>query len=172
MFMNRWDVDEAANQFRDHAVLGPATRTLSSLRDAVDDNSDGWAYWQVPQRAAQKLIALIQQGDRWERGVYDRVRPDEPTAAQLKAALIPIKSFRTKFKDKFTFEIFETSAPGQLYAVTFERTEQITVVLDAKSPEDAEQRYLTDGKRVACMSVALKIHAVGPCTESGLLVRR
>lgn len=90
-FMNEYEIDDAVRRFRDHPTLGPATRTLSNLRDCANKNSDGWAYWPKPCRSAARLIALI-EGDRMSR-FTDR---DEVTAAQVKATYGPIKSFLTR----------------------------------------------------------------------------
>lgn len=93
LFMNEWEIDEARDRFEDHEVLGPATRTLVALRDAANANSDGWCYWPKPVRAAAKLMTLI-QGDGT---IYYRFgNREDATSAKLKAALLPIKSFRTR----------------------------------------------------------------------------
>jgi hypothetical protein len=90
-FMNTWEVDEAMDRHKQHPVLGPATRLLGDIRDLVNANSDGWAYWKMPQRAVQKLVALIQE-------------PSTATEAKLKAAITPIKAFCTRHKLKFPAE--------------------------------------------------------------------
>jgi len=96
IWMNEWDINEAANLFETHPVLGPATRTLSNLRDAVNGCSDGWAYWRKPAAAANRLMELIEQGRQWRREEFQHPRTPEPTAEQLRAALRPIKVFRTR----------------------------------------------------------------------------
>lgn len=95
-FMNEYEIDDAAARFAAHPVLGPATATLFALRDAANANSDGWCYWPKPARAAAKLMALI-EGD----GLPDRYAArfgerDDATPAKLRAALAPVKSFRTR----------------------------------------------------------------------------
>lgn len=89
-FMNTFDIDESLNRYRNDAVLGPATRTLANLRDAADNNSDGWAYWPKPARAAAKLMELIERG--------------HATPTELRAALKPVKAFRTTSKIDFVIE--------------------------------------------------------------------
>ena len=42
-FMNEYEIDDRAKQFAEHPLLGPATRTMVSLRDWTNRNSDGWA---------------------------------------------------------------------------------------------------------------------------------
>lgn len=93
MSMNQWDAEEAAAAFKDHPILGAATQTLLNLISATNSKSDGWAYYQAPGRAAEKLMALI-EGDRsWQARTGER---PEVTMAQLKTAYVPLKSFRTR----------------------------------------------------------------------------
>jgi hypothetical protein len=100
-FMNEYDIDDALGRFRDHPVLGPATRTLASLRDAANSNSDGWCYWPKPARSAAKLMELI-EGDG--TNYYRHGEREDATPAKLRAALTPIKSFRTR--SGIDFQIF------------------------------------------------------------------
>lgn len=93
-FMNEFDIDAAA-RYADHPVLGPAVQTLAALRDWTNANSDGWAYWPKPARAAARLMDLI------ERDRFDDDRPDA-TAAELTKALAPVKAFRTRQRATFT----------------------------------------------------------------------
>lgn len=109
-FMNDYDIDDARRRYASHPILGPATRTLSNLRDAANANSDGWAYWPKPTRAAEKLMALI-EGDEHPGGRngarYDDERTDA-TEAKLRKAYGPIKSFRTR--ESIDFQIVEPGA--------------------------------------------------------------
>ncbi|HEX6685542.1 MAG TPA: hypothetical protein VF062_22395 [Candidatus Limnocylindrales bacterium] len=100
-FMNDWDIARAYERYTDHPVLGPATRTLANLRDWTDANSDGWAYWPKPIRAAAKLQALI-TGDGTYAALHDLSRA---TPAAYRQALTPIKAFRTR--QGADFEIVE-----------------------------------------------------------------
>lgn len=93
-FMNQWDIERAFSRYIDHPILGPATVTLSNLADWTNRNSDGWAYWPKPVRAAAKLMELIER-DGTSRFVFDDDRADV-TPAEYAAALRPIKSFRTR----------------------------------------------------------------------------
>jgi hypothetical protein len=101
-FMNHWDIEDAAERWRNHPVLGPATQTLRNLRNATDRNSDGWAYWPKPVRAAAKLMELI-EGDGTNQYRYGN--RDDATSAKLHAAYRPLKSFRTR--SGLGFEIVE-----------------------------------------------------------------
>jgi len=94
--MNEYEIEEAVSRYLEHPVLGPATRTLANLVGMVNANSDGWPYWRKPAQAAAKLTDLIQQGIRHDREAYQLPRAPEVTAAQYKAALVPLKAFRTR----------------------------------------------------------------------------
>ncbi len=96
MWMNESEIEEAAERYAEHPVMGPATRTLANLRDMVNANSDGWPYWRKPKQAAAKLMDLIQQGIRHDREAYQLPRTPDVTAEQYKAALRPVKAFRTR----------------------------------------------------------------------------
>lgn len=82
LFMNESEIDQAADRYADHPVLGPATKLLQRFRDMVNENSDGWAYWPAAPRAAKQLQVLIQAGDGTEK--------------QLKRATTPLKSLCTR----------------------------------------------------------------------------
>lgn len=115
--MNEYEIEEAAAQWRGHPVLGPATRTLTALVDWVNGTSDGWPYWQAPRKAAGKLMTLIHEA------AVDRRSGQEPgdLAAQYKAALTPLRSFRTKQE--------KLAGPG---------LRPIFAIYEAVRPEDAE----------------------------------
>lgn len=98
-FMNEWDIDQAEQLHAAHPILGPAVRTLRNLVDWTNSNSDGWAYWPKPCRAAEKLQELIEAHHPYRRNETDA------TEAEYKAALRPIKSFRTRHAA--TFDIVE-----------------------------------------------------------------
>lgn len=91
-YMNEWDIEEAASRFADHPVLGPATVTLQNLQRWTNSHSDGWAYWPKPCRAAAKLQEMIEGDGTWQA----RTNLDRATPAAYKAALKPIKAFRTR----------------------------------------------------------------------------
>jgi len=95
-FMNRWEIDEASDDFAQHPVLGPATRTLRNLRDCADNNSDGWAHWPKPSRAADKLITMIADARLHTIRVDLDIADVDLSPARLRNALAPIKSFRTR----------------------------------------------------------------------------
>ncbi len=81
--MNEYDISEAQDRYHGDPVLGPAVTTLTRLVDWTNANSDGWAYWPKPARAAARLMELI-EGD------------GTVTADDVRKALRPIKAFRTR----------------------------------------------------------------------------
>ncbi len=105
-FMNGYEIEDAAARYRAHPILGPATRTLLNLRDAANSNSDGWAHWPKPARAAARLMDLIER-DGTARYRFDDERADV-TTAELRKAYAPIKAFRTR--SGIHFDIVEASS--------------------------------------------------------------
>lgn len=93
-FMNEYAITSSAERWEDHPVLGPATKTLASLMDAVNRNSDGWAYWGPPVQAAARLMELVER-DGTARYLFDRERADT-TEAELRKAYTQLKRFRAK----------------------------------------------------------------------------
>ena len=101
-FMNEFDITSAQRRWGNHPVLGPAADTLASLAAATNQNSDGWPYYSKPARAAAKLMELIEGDGTWQ--FFEGPREDA-TPAKLRAALKPIKSFRTR--SGWSFKIYE-----------------------------------------------------------------
>jgi len=96
MWMNEMDIDTALARYRQHPLLGPAVKTLDSLRTAVNGCSDGWPYWRAPAKAADRLMTLIQEQERWDRTEYQRPRQGaEATAKALREAYAQLRRFRT-----------------------------------------------------------------------------
>lgn len=101
-FLNSYEIDVRARQFRDDPIMGPATQTLANLRDWTNRNSDGWAYWPKPTRAAERLMKLIERAAKLDHDrAGSRIAPaaDTPgpiTAADYRAALVPIRAFLTR----------------------------------------------------------------------------
>lgn len=93
MFMNGWEIEVAADRWKSDPVIGPATQTLLNLRDCADGNSDGWAYWVKPCRAAKSLQELIQRAEKEKRGWKQQVTV---TPEEVCKAYRPIKSFLTR----------------------------------------------------------------------------
>jgi hypothetical protein len=63
---------------------------LSKLVDAVNSQSDGWAYWSAPLKSSQKLIELLDTAGNLRFGTSGTI-----TSKQLKAAVAPIRRMVT-----------------------------------------------------------------------------
>lgn len=89
-YMNEYEIENALIRFNrgDTPNLGHGAFILARLATWTNRNSDGWAYWPKPCRAAQSLQALLQTADRFD--------PVDVTAAELKRATSPIKAFLTR----------------------------------------------------------------------------
>jgi hypothetical protein len=96
--MNDYDIARAQRAFADHPVLGPAIETLGNLVVWTNCHSDGWAYWPKPCRAAKRLMEMIERDGTWEFSQGERL---DATEAEYKAALRPIKAFRTRYGGDF-----------------------------------------------------------------------
>lgn len=145
-WMNTWEVDEAYARYRDHPMLGPAVQTLAALRDAANQNSDGWCYWPKPANAAAKLMELIQ----YDKNGRPRLRCDgdgvnEVTEADVRAVLRPIKAFRTR--SGINFPIFEPGAEPERH--TYHIVESIEYELTASSTEEALALWHDKGEESA-----------------------
>ena len=98
LYMNHYEIEEAADLHASDPVLGPAARTLRNLMDWTNRNSDGWAYWPKPCRAAKALQALLQKHGRWSQ------EEEEATVEEYKLALRAIRAFRTRQGADFVIE--------------------------------------------------------------------
>jgi hypothetical protein len=90
-FMNDYDLWTAQQRYahqpnRTHLVIA-----VDFLRMWADNNSDGWAYWPKPCRAAAKAMEAI-TGD----GTNQAFRRPDLTDSEVTAALAPIKAFLTR----------------------------------------------------------------------------
>lgn len=87
-FMNDHEISQtlAHFTFHDRPNLQRGSAVLVNLRDWANRNSDGWAYWPKPARAARQLMELLSE----------RHYVADITEAELKTALRPIKSFLTR----------------------------------------------------------------------------
>lgn len=94
-YMNDYDIDHALRRFDDVDTPNRfrVAVVVNNLADWANDNSDGWAYWPKPLRAAQNAISLI-ESRTWEEN-EEQERTDA-TDAEVTAALRPIKAFLTR----------------------------------------------------------------------------
>lgn len=113
-WMNEFDVEDMTRRYGTDSLLGPAVLTLQALVVWTNSHSDGWPYWSKPAKAADKLMDLLQQHDRWARRAAMHLPHEPATDVAVKAALRPIKAFRTRMAKELRggcdFPIYDTWA--------------------------------------------------------------
>ena len=94
-FMNDWDIESAQRRYDPSVVPNRhyLANVVSALQDWTNHNSDGWAYWPKPVRAASRAMELI-ESTTWEENT--RREEEDATDAEVVAALRPIKAFLTR----------------------------------------------------------------------------
>ena len=94
-FMNSHDIDYARRRFDPATTPNRAALVLvvDNLRRWADDNSDGWAYWPKPCRAAATAMGHIASTTNADN---DFREANDITTAQLRAAVSPIKAMLTR----------------------------------------------------------------------------
>ena len=96
-FMNQFDLNNAVIRFT--RANKPNRLALafvvSHLAEWADENSDGWAHWPKPARAADQAMALIESRTSRENDEQERT---DITDEQMQAAVRPIKAFLTRQK--------------------------------------------------------------------------
>lgn len=137
MWMNEWEIDNAIDQWWNDPDVGAAVRTLDNLRAVTNANSDGWAYWPKPARAAGQLMTLIQEHQKWERSEYQLPRQGaKATPAALRKALAPVKAFRTTMIKATTARYNEAQAERWNFLIVermpTEREELSKKIMDAE----------------------------------------
>lgn len=107
MMMNQSDIEWAASQQHACPNVRKGLRLLLRLMHAVNEQSDGWAYWSAPSKASEKLQTLLQSAGNLHHGTHGTI-----TADQLKKAIMPIRSMVTrqkriqaKYGNKFDFDV-------------------------------------------------------------------
>jgi hypothetical protein len=94
-FMNSYDLERAV-RFYDEDTTPRRLHlayAVANLAEWANNNSDGWAYWPKPCRAAEKAIRLI---DSTTNAENEAKRRTDCTEAEHKAATVAIRSFLTR----------------------------------------------------------------------------
>lgn len=96
-YMNEYDLICARARFGQGGTPNrlALVMVVDNLREWANNNSDGWACWPKPRRAAEKAVRLIESCAYPE---YDRMQREDITDAEMKAAVRPIKAFLTRQK--------------------------------------------------------------------------
>jgi hypothetical protein len=95
-YLNEFDIHfvvRCAEQRDDWPNTQKAAAVIARLSAWTDEHSDGWAYWQKPRLAADKLATML--NDRFLVHYPMRVSEDI-TDEELSKALVPVKAFITR----------------------------------------------------------------------------
>lgn len=94
-FMNDYDLHSARNRFGrgDTPNRLALAMVVDNLREWTNQNSDGWAYWPKPCRAAAKAMELIDSTTNEGNRAQER---EDISDAEMRAAVKPIKAFLTR----------------------------------------------------------------------------
>ena len=95
LFANEWDIDQYQAVFTETSTpnLHAAALTVARLSDWANRNSDGWAYWPKPVRAAARLIQLCEDAMKTH---YQGGSLPDISVAELRKAQQPVKAFLTR----------------------------------------------------------------------------
>lgn len=82
--------------------------------EAVNAQSDGWAYWSAPSKSCEKLVALLQTAGNLQHGTHGEI-----SSSDLAKAISPIRSMVTrqkklqaKYGNKFEFDVAAALSQG------------------------------------------------------------
>ena len=95
MFMNQYEISSASNVIHDCTNVRKGVRLLYKLMVAVNAQSDGWAYWNAPSRASERLQALLRTAGNLTYGTHGTI-----SEADLKKAITPIRRMVTVQREK------------------------------------------------------------------------
>ena len=97
LYMNDFDLLMARTRFTRATTPNrlALVMVVDHLATWADENSDGWAYWPKPCRAAAKAMELIQSTTN---AANDEQERNDITEAEMLAAVKPIKAFLTRQK--------------------------------------------------------------------------
>lgn len=94
-FMSEHSIEGAVEQFKHHPTLGPASHYLRAWVGIVNGRSDRWPHWTPAIKAAERLIALVDNA-RVRDGLINQVewkRRKDPTWGDVLRATRPIERF-------------------------------------------------------------------------------
>ena len=96
-FMNDYDLHHARQRFGYGNTPNrlALVMVVDNLREWANQNSDGWAYWPKPTRAADKAMQLIESRTTELNRAQER---EDITDAEMRSAVAPIKAFMTRQK--------------------------------------------------------------------------
>lgn len=98
MFANDLDIhmwQQRHNAATGRPMAGALADNIAALADWANDNSDGWAHWPKPSRAAAGAMRLLFDLDADLRRAWSD-KPADLTRADVTKALRPVRAFLTR----------------------------------------------------------------------------
>lgn len=93
MYMNDYDLMTAGRRFENTPNRRAVVETVDNLRLWANANSDGWAYWPAPCRAARPLMRLVASTTN---AMNDAMVATDATPTVVRRAASPLKAFCTR----------------------------------------------------------------------------
>lgn len=107
MWMNQAEIENAYERRHECPNVRKGIKLLYRLMTAINEQSDGWAYWRAGSKSADKLSDLLKTAGNLSYGTSGTITP-----AALKAAITPIRRMVTvqtekqkKYGNTFTFDV-------------------------------------------------------------------
>jgi len=93
MNMNQSDIEIMASNSHACPNVRKGVAILHTLMESVNAQSDGWAYWSAPSKAATRLMDLLRTAGNIQHDTHGTISEQE-----LRKAVSPIRSMATRQK--------------------------------------------------------------------------
>jgi hypothetical protein len=107
MDMNQGDIEVMLHNHHACPNVRKGIKLLHALMEAVNDQSDGWAYWRAPSQAAEPLMKLLRSaGNIWHdtNGTISDADLREAIGS-IKRMVTYQKAEQAKHGNKFDFDV-------------------------------------------------------------------
>jgi hypothetical protein len=84
--MNEIEINLAASNFHSCQNVRQGVKFLKKLMDSVNDQSDGWCYWNPPAKSADQLIRLLKTAGNLNHDTDGTI-----SSSDLRKAIGPIR---------------------------------------------------------------------------------
>jgi hypothetical protein len=107
MFMNQVEIEWAARQQHDCPNVRKGVRLLQRLMEAVNEQSDGWAYWPAPSKAAEPLVKLLQTAGNLQHGTHGKIADADfrKAVGKIRSMVTRQAKLQAKYGNKFEFDV-------------------------------------------------------------------
>ncbi len=95
MWMNQAEIEWVSERTHTCPNVRKGVRLLRRLVEAVNEQSDGWAYWSAPSKAADKLMDLVRNATELHCNATGTI-----SDADLRKAITPIRTMVTMQRKK------------------------------------------------------------------------